>query len=339
MVRLLLGHPMRRREFIAFFGGAAVTLPLAAHAQSAHPVRLVGVLMDYADSDPDSQSLVTAFRDELAKLGWKEGGNLRLEVRWSAGSAERVKTFAKELVDLRPDAILGRGTPETTALARETRTIPIVFAATSDPIGSGFVASFTHPGGNISGFTNVESTVGGKWVELLKEMAPHTTHVALLFNPATAPPVEFYLPSIQAAATSLAIRASIAPVHATDGIEGVIAELARAPGGGLIMMPDTFNVTNRGLIIALAARYGVPLVSNNPLFAQSGALITYGVDFSDLLRQAAGYIDRILKGANPADLPVQNPTKFNLAINLSTAKALGLNVPLSLQQRADALIE
>jgi len=297
------------------------------------------VLMDYADSDPDSQSLVTAFRDELAKLGWKEGGNLRLEVRWSAGSAEMVKTFAKELVDLRPDAILGRGTPETTALARETRTIPIVFAATSDPIGSGFVASFTHPGGNISGFTNVESTVGGKWVELLKEMAPHTTHVALLFNPATAPPVEFYLPSIQAAATSLAIRASIAPVHATDGIEGVIAELARDPGGGLIMMPDTFNVTNRGLIIALAARYGVPLVSNNPLFAQSGALITYGVDFSDLLRQAAGYIDRILKGANPADLPVQNPTKFNLAINLSTAKALGLNVPLSLQQRADALIE
>ena len=330
---------MRRREFITLVGGAAITLPLAAHAQPARPVRLVGVLMDYADSDPDSQSLVTAFRDELAKLGWKEGGNLRLEVRWSAGSAERVKTFAKELVDLRPDAILGRGTPETTALARETRTIPIVFAATSDPIGSGFVASFTHPGGNISGFTNVESTVGGKWVELLKEMAPHTTHVALLFNPATAPPVEFYLPSIQAAATSLAIRASIAPVHATDGIEGVIAELARDPGGGLIMMPDTFNVTNRGLIIALAARYGVPLVSNNPLFAQSGALITYGVDFSDLLRQAAGYIDRILKGANPADLPVQNPTKFNLAINLSTAKALGLNVPLSLQQRADALIE
>jgi putative ABC transport system substrate-binding protein len=267
--------------------------------------------------------LVAAFRDELAKLGWKEGGNLRIEVRWSAGSADRVKAFAKELVDLRPDAILGRGTPETAALARETRTVPIVFAATSDPIGSGFVASITHPGGNISGFTNVESTVGGKWVELLK----------------TAPPIQFYLPSIQAAATSLAIRASTTPVDATDGIEGVISELARDPGGGLIMMPDTFNVTNRGLIIALAARYGVPLVSNNPLFAQSGALITYGVDFSDLLRQAAGYIDRILKGANPADLPVQNPTKFNLAINLSTAKALGLNVPLSLQQRADALIE
>ena len=314
-------------------------MPLAAHAQPARPVRLVGVLMDYAESDPDSQSLVSAFRDELAKLGWREGGNLQIEVRWSAGSADRVKAFAKELVGLRPDAILGRGTPETTALAHETRTIPIVFAATSDPIGSGFVASFTHPGGNISGFTNVESTVGGKWVELLKEIAPHTTHVALLFNPATAPPIQFYLPSIQAAATSLAIGASTAPVRATDGIEAVIAELARDPGGGLIMMPDTFNVTNRNMIISLAARYGVPLVSNNPLFAQSGALITYGVDFTELLRLAAGYIDRILKGANPADLPVQNPTKFNLTINLTTAKALGLNVPLSLQQRADALIE
>jgi putative tryptophan/tyrosine transport system substrate-binding protein len=171
---------MHRREFIAFFGGAAITVPLAARAQSAHLVRLVGVLMDYAESDPDSQSLVAAFRDELTKLGWKEGSNLRIEVRWSAGSADKVKAFAKELVDLRPDAILGRGTPETTALARETRTIPIVFAATSDPIGSGFVASFTRPGGNISGFTNVESTVGGKWVELLREIAPRTTHIALL---------------------------------------------------------------------------------------------------------------------------------------------------------------
>jgi putative ABC transport system substrate-binding protein len=302
-------------------------------------MRLVGVLIDYAESDPDSQSLVAVFRDQLAKLGWTEGSDLRIEVRWSAGSADRVRTFAKELVDLRPDAILGRGTPETIALARETQTIPIVFAATSDPIGSGLVASLAHPGGNISGFTNVESTVGGKWVELLKEIAPQTTHVALLFNPATAPPVQFYLPSIQAAATSLAIQASTAPVHATDGIEGVIATLARDPGGGLIVMPDTFNVTNRGLIIALAARYGVPLVSNNPLFVESGALITYGVDFTELFRQAAGYIDRILKGASPADLPVQNPSKFNLVVNLKTAKALGLTVPLVLQQQADALIE
>jgi putative ABC transport system substrate-binding protein len=330
---------MRRREFVILLGGMAAAWPLSARAQPARTMRLVGVLIDYAESDPDSQSLVAVFRDQLAKLGWTEGSDLRIEVRWSAGSADRVRTFAKELVDLRPDAILGRGTPETIALARETQTIPIVFAATSDPIGSGLVASLAHPGGNISGFTNVESTVGGKWVELLKEIAPQTTHVALLFNPATAPPVQFYLPSIQAAATSLAIQASTAPVHATDGIEGVIATLARDPAGGLIVMPDTFNVTNRGLIIALAARYGVPLVSNNPLFVESGALITYGVDFTELFRQAAGYIDRILKGASPADLPVQNPSKFNLVVNLKTAKALGLTVPLVLQQQADALIE
>jgi putative tryptophan/tyrosine transport system substrate-binding protein len=227
--------------------------------------------MDYSGSDPASQSLVAAFRAELAKLGWKEGGNLRIELRWSAGSADMVRTFAKELVDLRPDAILGRGTPETIALARETRTIPIVFAAVSDPIGSGFAASLTHPGGNITGFANVESSVGGKSVELLKEIAPRTTHVALLFNPTTAPPVQFYMPSIQAAAASLAIQVSTAPIHATDGIESVIASLARDPGGGLIMMPDTFNLTNRGLIAALAARYGVPVVSNNPILRNRAA--------------------------------------------------------------------
>jgi putative ABC transport system substrate-binding protein len=330
---------MRRRELIALVGGAAAGWPLVAWAQPARSVRLIGVLMDYAETDPVSQSLVAAFRNELAKLGWKEGGDLRIEVRWSAGSADRVRTFAKELVDLRPDAILGRGTPETIALARETRTIPIVFAAVSDPIGSGFAASLTHPGGNISGFTNVESTVGGKWVELLKEIAPHTTHVALLFNPATAPPVQFYMPSIQAAAASFAIQASAAPIHATDEVEDVIATLARDPGGGLIIMPDTFNLTNRGLILALAARYGVPVVSNNPIFAESGCLITYGVDFTELFRLAAGYIARILKGDSPADLPIQNPTKFNLVVNLKTAKTLGLTIPESFLQRADEVIE
>jgi putative tryptophan/tyrosine transport system substrate-binding protein len=330
---------MRRRELIALVGGAAAGWPLVAWAQPARSVRLIGVLMDYAETDPVSQSLVAAFRNELAKLGWKEGGDLRIEVRWSAGSADRVRTFAKELVDLRPDAILGRGTPETIALARETRTIPIVFAAVSDPIGSGFAASLTHPGGNISGFTNVESTVGGKWVELLKEIAPHTTHVALLFNPATAPPVQFYMPSIQAAAASFAIQASAAPIHTTDEVEDVIATLARDPGGGLIIMPDTFNLTNRGLILALAARYGVPAVSNNPIFAESGCLITYGVDFTELFRLAAGYIARILKGDSPADLPIQNPTKFNLVVNLKTAKTLGLTIPESFLQRADEVIE
>jgi putative ABC transport system substrate-binding protein len=295
--------------------------------------------MDYAATDQAAQSLVTAFRDTLAKLGWEEGSNLRIEVRWSAGSADDVRKFAKELVDLRPDAILGRGTPETLALSHETRTIPIVFAAVSDPIGSGFAASLTHPGHNMTGFTNVESTMGGKWVQLLKEIAPSTERVALLFNPTTAAPFQFYLPSIQIAAQSLGLRVSNAPIHAKDEIEGVIAALTRDPGGGLIVLPDTFNLTNRDLIIPLATRYGVPAVSNNPIYAESGALLTYGVDFTELLRQAAGYIDRILKGAMPADLPVQNPTKFELVINLKTAKALGLTVSNAMQSIADKVIE
>ena len=213
--------------------------------------------------------------------------------------------MAKELVDLRPDAILGQTTPVTGALARETRTIPIVFVSVSDPIGSGFAASFAHPGGNITGFTTNDPALGGKWVELLKEIAPRTARVALLFNPATAVPLQFFMPSIQAAASSFAVEVSAAPVHAKDEIEGVIAAQARNPGGSLIVMPDAFNVTNRDLIIALAARYGVPAIYFNRFFAESGGLIAYSADFSEQFRQAAGYIDRILKGAKPADLPVQ----------------------------------
>jgi putative ABC transport system substrate-binding protein len=329
---------MKRREFTALLASVAAW-PLSARAQQPERMRLIGVLMDYATTDQAAQSLVTAFRDRLAELGWQEGSNLRTEVRWSAGNADKVRTLAKELVDLRPDAILGRGTPETLALSHETRTIPIVFAAVSDPIGGGFAVSLTHPGHNMTGFTNVESTVGGKWVELLKEIAPRTTHVALLFNPATAAPFQFYLPSIQAAAQSLDVKVSNAPVHTKDEIEGAIAALARDPGAGLMVLPDTFNLTNRELIIPLATRNGVPVVSNNPIYAESGALVTYGVDFTELLRQAAGYIDRILKGEAPADLPVQNPTKFELAINLKTAKALGLTVSSAMQSLADQVIE
>jgi len=330
---------MRRREFITLLGGVVSAWPLAARAQQAGPVRLIGVLMNYAANDQAAESMVAAFRDTLAKLGWQEGSNLRIEVRWSAGGADKVRTFAKELVDLRPDALLGRGTPETLALSHETRTIPIVFAAVSDPIGNGFAASLTHPDRNMTGFTNVESTVGGKWVELLKEIAPRTERITLLFDPNPAAVFQFYLPSIQAAAQSLDIKVSNAPLHTRDEIEGTIAALARNPGQGLIVLPGTFNLTNRDLIFPLAARYGVPAVSNNPIYAEAGALITYGVDFTELLRQAAGYIDRILKGAVPADLPVQNPTKFELGINLKTAKALGLTIPPSLLATADEVIE
>jgi putative ABC transport system substrate-binding protein len=329
---------MRRRKFITLIGGAAAAWPLMASAQQAERVRRVGVLMGFGESDRASQSLVTEFRVALVNLGWKEGGNLRIELRWGAGDVDRIGAFAKELVDLRPDAILGQTTPVASALARETRTIPIVFVTVSDPIGGGLAASLTHPGGNITGFTFVESAMGGKWVELLKEIAPRTIRVALLFNPATAPPLEFYMPSIQAAAVSFAVQVSATPVHAKDEIEGVMAAQAHNPGGSLIVMPDAFNATNRELIILLAARYRVPAIYGNN-FAKSGGLIFYGADFAESFRLAAGYIDRILKGVKPGELPIQLPTKFELAINLKTAKALGLDVPLSMQQRADEVIE
>ena len=329
---------MRRREFITLLGGAAAW-PLIARAQQVGPVQVIGTLFDLTDNTPITQSYITAFRDELAKLGWKEGSNLRIESRFSAGHTDELTTLAKQLVDLRPDAILGRGTAETIALARETRTIPIVFAAVSDPLGNGFAASLARPGGNITGFTNVESSMGGKWVELLKEIAPRTERVALLFNPTTAAPIQFYLPSIQAAAQSLDVKISNAPVHAKDEIEGVIAALARDPGSGLMAMPDTFNGANLELTVALAARYRIAAISYPPLFAKLGGLVSYGVDFTGLFRQAAGYIDRILKGAKPADLPIQLPTSLVLVINQKTAKALGLTIPLPLLGRADEVIE
>ena len=225
------------------------------------------------------------------------------------------------------------------ALTRDTRTIPIVFTVVADPIGSGFAASLAHPGSNITGFSDFSSVLGGKWVELLKEIAPRTVRMALLFNPVTTSPIELYMSSIQAAELSFAVQASAAPVHAKDEIEGVIAAQARNPGGGLIVMPDAFNVANRDLIIALAARFGVPTIYHASYFTESGGLIAYGADRTEEFRQAAGYIDRILKGTKPADLPVEQPTKFELVINMKTAKALRLTVPPSLLVRADEVIE
>jgi putative ABC transport system substrate-binding protein len=261
---------MHRREFISLSLGAAVSWPLVARAQQPDRMRLVGVLMAYAENDPAAQSEVAAFRGTLAKLGWTEGSNLRIELRWGAGDADKERTFAKELVDLRPDVILSQTTAVTDALARNTKTIPIVFVAVGDPVASGFTTSLARPSGNITGFTAFEPTVGGKWVELLKEIAPRTMRVACLSNQATGGPLQFFMPSIQAAASSLAVQVSIAPVHAKDEIEGVIAAQTHDPGGGLIVMPSAFNVTNRDLIIALAARYGVPAIYFNRLFAESG---------------------------------------------------------------------
>ena len=330
---------MRRREFVMSVGGAAVSWPITSHAQQLDKTRLIGVLIAYAESDRAARSEVAAFRGGLAKLGWTEGSNLRIELQWGNGDPDRIRTLAKELIDLRPDVILSPTTLVTGVLARETRTIPIVFVNVADPIASGFAASLARPGGNITGFTVETPAQGGKWVELLKEIAPRTVRMALLFNPATAVPLQFFMPSIQAAASSLAIQISNAPVHAKDEIEGVIAAQARNPGGGLIVMPDPFNSVNRELIIALAARYGVPVIYFNRFFAESGGLISYGTDFAEQFRQVPEYIDRILKGEKPADLPIQAPTKFELVISLKTAKTLDLDVPPLLLGRADDVIE
>jgi putative tryptophan/tyrosine transport system substrate-binding protein len=327
---------MRRREVIAFVGGATAW-PLMARAQSGVPMRLIGALMGWSEND--TRALLAAFRSALTKLGWVEGSNLGIEVRWSAADADRMKTLAKELVDLRPDAIFGQTTPVITALARETQTIPIVFALVSDPIGSGFAASLARPGGNITGFTGNDPAIGGKWMELLKEIAPRTARVALLFNPATSPQLKFYMPSIKATASSVAVEASDAPVQAKEETEGVIAAQARTPGSGLIVMPDAFTNTNTELIIALAARYKVPAIFYEPSHAGLGGLIAYGIDFTELFRQAAEYIDRVLKGDKPGELPIQNPTKYELVINLKTANALGLTIPESVLSLADSVIE
>jgi putative tryptophan/tyrosine transport system substrate-binding protein len=330
---------MRRREFIIILGGTAIGWPLTAHAQQPERVRRIGVLMGLGLADPTAQSYVTAFRDALTKLGWAEGSNLRTEVRWSAGDADNIRSFAKELVDLRPDAIVAQSTPVVAALVRETQAIPIVFVNIADPIGSGFVVSLARPGGNLTGFMTDNSALGGKWVELLKEIAPRTVRAALLFNLTTAVPLKFYMPSVQAAASISGVEVNATPVHAKDEVEGVIAAQARDQGGSLIVVPDPFNAANREHIISLAARYRVPAMYYRHEFAEAGGLIAYGNDFAEQFPQAAAYVDRILKGAKPADLPVQAPTKFDLVINLKTVKSLGLDVPFGMQQRADNLIE
>jgi putative tryptophan/tyrosine transport system substrate-binding protein len=329
---------MRRREFITFLGGAVITRPVAARAQQPERVRRIGVLIG-SFADPSMQSYVTAFRDSLTKFGWAEGSDVQTEVRWGAGDADKIRSFAKELVDLRPDAIVGQSTPVVVALVRETQTIPIVFVNVADPIGSGFVVNLARPSGNLTGFMTDNSALGAKWVELLKEIAPRTVRVALMFNPTTAVPLKFYRPSVQAAASNAGVVVNATPVHAKDEIEGVIATQARDLVGSLIVLPDPFNVANREHITLLAARYRVPTIYYRREFSEAGGLVSYANDFAEQFPQAAAYVDRILKGAKPADLPVQAPTRYELVINLKTAKALGLQVPPSLLARADEVIE
>jgi len=331
---------MRRRDFVTLLGGAAVTWPFTARAQQADPMRRIGALMAYSERDPEGQDSVAAFREGLQTLGWTEGRNVRIDTRWAtpadAASAQR---FATELVALQPDLILAQSTPITAALLQQTRTIPIVFVNVTDPVGSGFVASFPRPGGNVTGFVEFEPTMSGKWLELLKEIAPRVARVAFLFNPATAPYAEYYLSPFKAAAASFAVKAIAAPIHDKFELESVVAAQAREPNSGLIVMPSAFTTGHGEEITILAARYRLPAVYAFRFFAELGGLLSYGNDRLDNFRRAVTYADRILKGAKPSELPVQAPVKFELVINLKTAKALGLDVPLHLQQRADEVIE
>ncbi len=329
---------MRRREFFGVLGGAAATWPFAARAeQQPDRLRRIGVLIGFAESDHGAQSGVAGFREELRKLGWMEGRNIEVDTRWA--TAESMQAFARELVALQPDFILTSSTPATAAMVQQTRTIPIIFVMVSDPVGSGFVASLSRPGGNVTGFTAIEGSLGGKWVELLKEIAPQVARVALLFNPAMATYAEYYLHPFKVAAASLGVEAIVAPVHDSSELESVVTTQAREPNSGLIIMPDAFIIGHRAEITSLAARYRVPAVYWSRFFAELGGLISYGPNGVDEYRSAASYADRILKGTKPSELPIQAPIKFELVINLKTAKALGLTVPDKLLVAADEVIE
>ena len=329
-----------RRQFISAIGGAAIAWPLAARAQSARTAR-VGMLISLPEGDPEGERWLKSLREGLESLGWKEGANLELDVRWGDPNPDRLQAIAKELVSLKPDVIQVTATPATAAVLRETRTIPVVFAVVSDPIGSGLVQSLARPGGNVTGFVNIEASVGGKWIELLKEIAPRTARVTVMFNPNTAPQSAFYMKSVEAAAASLALPVAVARVKSHDDIETAITDLARVPNSGLVISPDLFTATKaqRDTIIELTARNHIPAVYFLSLFARTGGLVAYGVDHPDLLRRAAAYVDRILKGEKPENLPVQLPTKFEFVINLKTAKSLGLTVSPSMLATADEVIE
>ena len=331
---------MRRREFAALLGGFGAWT-FGANAESAQQrKRLIAVLHDLAQNDPVAQSEVITFGETLAKFGWTNGDNVQIEIAWGSGNPDRIQELAKLLVGLQPDAIIARGTPATRALARETRTIPIVFVVVADPVGAGFVETLARPGRNITGFSNLFSRIAGKWVELLKEIAPKIDHVTLLFNPDTLAPLQLFLPSIEMAASTLSIRVSTSPVQGTNEIEGVFAALASDPWSGLIVMPDGFNLVNREIIVAMSSRYRVPTIYfNAAYYAKLGGLITYGPDFTEYWSLAAGYIDLILNGRRPEDLPIQQPTNIQLVINLKSAERLGLSVPSTLLARADEVIE
>jgi putative ABC transport system substrate-binding protein len=328
---------LRRRNFIALLGGAAAW-PLAARAQQGERVRRIGMLLASVENDPVAKTYVTAFTQALAGLGWTDGRNVRKEVRWGGGDSNRVRALAQELVGLQPDIILAGSTPVTAALQRATRTIPIVFATVSDPVASGIVPRLDRPSGNVTGFGYLEASLGGKWLELLSEAAPGLKRAAIMFNP-DAVAASAYIPSFETAARSIKVVPIIAPVHSDVEIETAIIALGREPGGGLVVMGDIFIAAHRAPIILAAARNNVPAVYTASYYARDGGLLSYGTDPVDNFRRAATYVDRILRGAKPSELPVQLPTKYEMVVNRKTATALGLAIPPSILLRADEVIE
>jgi putative ABC transport system substrate-binding protein len=329
---------LRRREFIAGLGGAAAAWPLAARAQQGDRVRRIGVLMGADENDLIAKPLVAALTRSLEDLGWTDGRNVRIDLHWGGNDTNRIRTLAQELVGLQPDIILATSTPATVALQRETRMIPIVFVGVTDPVASGIVARLDRPSENITGFAITEATLGGKWLELLSEIAPGLKRAAIMFNPDTTT-ASAYMPSLETAAQLLKVVPIIAPVHSDGEIETAISALGREPGGGLVVIPDVFTNAHRAPIILAAARNNVPAVYLLSEIVRDGGLLSYGVDRVDTFRRAATYVDRMLRGAKPGDLPVQLPTKFEMVVNRKAATALGLAIPPSILLRADEVIE
>ena len=333
-----LGAVMRRREFITLLGGAAVAWPLAARAQQPEQVRKIGVLMNFRSNDEEGQARVTAFAQALQKLGWTEGGNTRIDTRWAADDADRYRRYSEELVALTPDVILASAGPSVAALLRITRSVPIVFANVVDPVGAGYVTSVARPRGNATGFTAFEYSISGKWLDLLKEISPNVTRVAVLREPSIASGIGQFA-AIQSTASSSGVDLSAIDSRDASEIEGALSAFANEPNGGIIITASASAVGHRELIISLALRYRLPNVYPFRYYPASGGLASYGPDSITDFKRAAGYVDRILKGEKPADMPVQAPTKYELVINLKTAKALGLTIPPSVLARADHVIE
>jgi putative tryptophan/tyrosine transport system substrate-binding protein len=332
-------NQLKRRDFITFVGGAAAW-PVAARAQQPDRIRRIGVLVGLAEGDPEMTARFAGFRQGLEKRGWSEGRNVSIDIRFAPeSSADQVQVLAKELIALQPDVILAQATPVVAALQRESRATPIVFVGLADPIGSGFVASLPRPGSNLTGLMMFEASVTGKWLAMLKEIAPRLERAAFVVNPKTAPFYNYYLRAAESLSPSLGIKLVPSLVENTADIERAIESFAGVSNGGLILPPHVTAVAHRDLIIALAARYSLPAVYPFRLFVAAGGLMSYGVDFADMFRQAASYVDRILRGDKPADLPVQAATKFETTVNLKTAKALGLTVPAGLLVAADEVIE